>query len=533
MVQSTRARDETASEDTNASGHAMRRRFDRPASASDWLFLFLSCVVGLGLVLSFVADVYVAPLGFDEAYVLQAPVNLITGHGYASTDWAGGGAVVLFDPLLSTGPAVLLPTAATMAVFGVTIEAARWATLPFAVLLVVSAALLGRRIAGRWGALAALVGLLAINPATDYPATVVFGFADAIGEFPAAALILAAILLLPRSRLLSGVALGLAITTKLLGLLALPAIGLGALLIVPFAWRRAWWLGALKRAFALVAGIAIPILTWEAVKLVTLGLDGYRQLTASYFDVVLSNGSGADGGGGHVRERAEVFLHGFFGTPVLSAIVGFAVVACIVVWVIGSRRTTGSFEFLVVDRGRFLAMLGGVGTLAVFLAWWMLVSDRVWFRHVLPGVVVGVPILAAMAVLGVRFLLDRPSGSRRWRPLACSVATVAVLAVTLLHAASAFAAPYGWSRAEQLEDAQALRDLEVVQVQHFLGWQNPELLFLDRGIRTAPYKEGRGPILLSAMMKNDAYGYEVFQGQCVDVLYHREDTLLCVPVINP
>jgi hypothetical protein len=164
----------------------------------------------------------------------------------------------------------------------------------------------------------------------------------------------------------------------------------------------------------------------------------------------------------------------------------------------------------------------------------MLVSDRTWFRHVLPGVVVGVPILFALSVLGVRFLSDALAADRRGRRAVVLVgAAVAVLAVSGANVVTGVVSPFSWSRAEQLADAAAIRELEVDRVQHFLGWQNPELLFLDQGVRTAPYKEGRGPILLSAMMKNDAYGYEVFQGQCVTVLYQREDTLLCVPVINP
>lgn len=522
---------ETRQQDAE-SGPVLRPWLQR--TRSDLVFFALSVVVGAALLFSFLADVYVAPLGFDEAYVLQAPVNLLTGSGYATTNWAEGGNVVPFDPLLSTGPAVLLPAAASMALFGISIEAARWATLPFLLLLIASAAVVGRRVSGRWGALAALAGLLAINSASDYPATVVFGFADAIGEFPSSALILLAIVLVSRSRFWSGVALGVAITTKLLALLALPALLLAALLLVPFAKHGSWWSGGARRVVALLGGATIPIVLWELVKLVTLGWDGYLRLTISYFDVVLSNGSGADGGGGRLRERIGVLIDGFFGSPWLVVAAGTVVVGLVIVWIVGSFRPSRSWQFLTADRDRLTALVGALGTLAVFAAWWMLISDRTWFRHVLPGIVVGVPALTAAAVLGVRMLMDSGERFRSLkRALAVTGGAVAVIAVAVANVAMGVVSPFSWSRAEQLADAAALRKAGVEQVQHFLGWQNPELLFLDQEIETAPYKEGRGPILLSPMMKNDAYGYEVFQGQCVSVIYQREDTLLCVPVINP
>ncbi|WP_157155321.1 glycosyltransferase 87 family protein [Diaminobutyricimonas sp. LJ205] len=497
------------------------------------LHVAVTLVILVMLTTSYLLDVYVTPLGFDESYVLQAPVNLINGSGYASTNWSAGGEPVLFDPLLSTGPTVLLLNAGMFAVFGVSIEAARWAMLPFAVLAVAMTWIVGRRVAGRWGGVAALVALLALKSSVDYPATVVFGLGDAIGEFPAAALILAAIVLLPRSRFLSGVALGLAVITKLIAALAVPAVALAALLIIPGTLSRAW-----RTRFAsvglLAAGFVAPLALWEAIKLFSLGLQDYVALTLNHASVFFSNGSGADGGGGQLRLRAETILHAFYSpSPWITLAMLAACAILAVTWLYLSRRRSGSFAFLAEDRVLVVTIVGALGTLLLFGAWWMLISDRAWFRHVLIGVVVGLPVVAALAVRGLQTIAAR--SSRLWRVAATGGAVVLIAGVgwaSYDHVHSA-TTPTGWTRDEQLQDAQALLDLNEDSVQHLGGWQNPELMFLT-GLTTGPYKIGQGPILLTPIMKtSDSFGYDVLKGQCVDTLYERGTTLICRPLINP
>ena len=109
-----------------------------PRSAvADRLFLVAAVLVG-ALHLAFgLLGILRAPVGFDEAYVVQAPWNLVAGNGYSTFDWYQGTTPRVFDTLLSTGPVVLLPISIVFAIFGVGIEQVRWTMLLFTGLLVV------------------------------------------------------------------------------------------------------------------------------------------------------------------------------------------------------------------------------------------------------------------------------------------------------------------------------------------------------------------------------------------------------------
>jgi hypothetical protein len=90
------------------------------------------------------------------------------------------------------------------------VDVARLATLPFDVLLLGSLYVLGARIAGRWGGMAAMFAVLSIDLRADAPLSVVYGPSVATGGWLAAALLAAALAALPRHRIAAAALLGTA-----------------------------------------------------------------------------------------------------------------------------------------------------------------------------------------------------------------------------------------------------------------------------------------------------------------------------------
>ena len=190
-----------------------------------------------------VAGLAVAPIGFDEAYVVQAPWNLVIGNGYSTFDWEEGGDNRVFDSLVSTGPTVLLPVALSFLLFGVGIVQVRLAMIPFTVLLIVVAFLVfGRRIGGRWVGLAGVLALTALNLRIDLPENGDLEHRRRLGRTPrhSAPAACSGAPLLPRSRVLAGLALGFAALCKLVVLLAAPALAIAVLLLPVPSGKKAW-----------------------------------------------------------------------------------------------------------------------------------------------------------------------------------------------------------------------------------------------------------------------------------------------------
>lgn len=165
---------------------------------------------------------------FDEGVHLHVPKTLVTEGRYAERSAEGlryGGAT------MGVGPAVLLPVAASLHLFGVSLAAARFPVALYLVATVIVLALLAQRL---YGAPTALVAVLLVlgAPGLDF---VPLG-RQVLGEIPALGLFLLGVLLWigpaaarrphtwrDRVRLaVAGLAFGAAMTTKLTYVLILP-----------------------------------------------------------------------------------------------------------------------------------------------------------------------------------------------------------------------------------------------------------------------------------------------------------------------
>lgn len=328
----------------------------------------------------------------DEAFNLTVPRNLAAGLGYTSDGTLSGSTLTPFDPRISTGPTVLLPVAGMLALGADPVIGARLVPLAYWVLLLAGLGVLGRRLAGRFGALIAVALPLAFNTAGSV--SPIQGPADLLGEIAAASLIVWALVVLPRRAWLAGLLLGLAVQAKLIALLALPAFGVALLLLTPVGPIRRRLLSAVRRAILPLVLVAAPTVLMELIALVSLGLTGYARHVRAMGGFLLSGGQHIEPT--TVSQKLGTLAGSWF---VPSWLVAAAVVlaAVAVLWAAGPLRRWW-------DRDPQLLALGfgsAVG-LVTFVGWWAQAAQLpLWVRHPAVGVFAFAPILAAVAVRAV------------------------------------------------------------------------------------------------------------------------------------
>ncbi|MDR2321954.1 MAG: hypothetical protein LBE60_09940 [Microbacterium sp.] len=384
----------------------------------------------------------------DEAFNLTVPRNLVAGLGYASDGALSGSTLTPFDPRISTGPVVLLPVAGVLALGADPVIGARLVPLAYWVLLLIGLGVLGRRLSGRYGALIAVALPLAFNTADSV--SPIQGPADLLGEIAAAALIVWALIVLPRRAWLAGLLLGLAVQAKLIALLALPAFAVALFLLTPTAPFRRRFGATLRRAILPLVLVAAPTMLMELIALVSLGFTGYARHVRALGGFLLS-------GGQHIEPTTVPqklgTLAGSWFVPWWLAALAVLLAAVVVLWAalpgrraeagLGTlpRGSQGADALPQRQRPRWwerdpqLLALGfgsAVGLLA-FVGWWSQAAQLpLWVRHPAVGVFAFAPILAAIAVRAVVALWRRHGtsgapGLRRATALAAALALTAVV----------------------------------------------------------------------------------------------------------
>ena len=429
-----------------------------------WASVLFWSVVGLVLV----AQLWVIVPGFtvmrlweDEAFNLTVPINLLDGLGYTSDGTLSGSRLTPFDPRISTGPVVLLPVAAVIALGVDPVIAGRAVVLGFYAALLAGLWLLGRRIGGRWAGLAAVTVPLGLN--TWDSASPIQTPIDVLGEVPTAALIVWALYTFRRRPWLAGLLVGLALETKTIALLAVPAIAVGVFFTVK---DQRFWV-RVRRVVVCGLFALIPVALVELWKLVTLGLAGYVQVSKDFVYFLLSGGQGD-----HrvpVTGKLAGLVTSWFSPPILPVLLIVAFVAVgVLVFILGRRQGLPALPSAASARELVVLLATILVGLATWVGWWALSSHLpVWIRHPSPGLFAFVPLLAAFLVLGVRLLWHaRSSGApaRRTGLRVVAVAASVLLATTLVvqvrgHAAIADHVRYDETLGEQRDAAAAIGEL--------------------------------------------------------------------------
>ncbi|MCK2035901.1 hypothetical protein KZC51_07110 [Microbacterium sp. SSW1-49] len=402
------------------------------------LFWGLAAALVIGHVIVAWHSLFVWRLWEDEAFNLTVPRNLLAGLGYSSDGALSGSTITPFDPRISTGPVVLLPVAAVLATGADLVIGARLVPLTYWVLLLVGLALIGRRIGGRWAALLAVTVPLAFI--TSAGVSPIQGPADLLGEIPAAALLVWALLALPRRAWVAGLLVGLAVQAKLIALLALPAFAVALLLLADGrGWARVR--NTLRRSWLPLLLVAAPTMLFELAALLSLGLGGYVDHLRALVAFVRSGGQGAST---TVLQKLQTFADSWSG-PAAITVIGLVLLAVIIVTgVVFARRSSTAGDRLVIAY----ASAAAVGVLT-FIGWWATASQLpLWVRHPAVGIYAFLPVLAAVAVWSAR-RIPRGATAR------ITVAATSVLALLIGIGAAMHVASSYESRGQTLERQRA------------------------------------------------------------------------------
>ncbi|MBO3663517.1 hypothetical protein [Microbacterium stercoris] len=382
----------------------------------------------------------------DEAFNLTVPRNLLAGLGYTSDGTLSGSVLEPWDVRISTGPTVLLPVAAVMALGADPVIGGRSIVLLFWIALLAGLFLLGNRIGGRWAGLAAVATALAID--TVHTPSPIQGPTDILGEIPAAALIVWGFVVLRRRPWLAGLLVGLAVLTKLIAALALPAFAVWLLLRetgsfgarFSAAWRRAW---------PALIGVVAPSALYYLVVLVDLGFGGFLDFAREFRDFLTRGGP--QGVHTTVGEKLSTLLGAWWvpgGVAVAAAVlvVALAVLACVRSGRLDAPRSLDERD----GNGATLAYVAAAATgVVAYVGWWATAAHLpLWIRHPTPGLFAFAPLLVAGAVVGARILIAR--NGKPWRGLGLAAAAALAVVVVVppaLH--TGFAAPPSGALAAQ------------------------------------------------------------------------------------
>lgn len=332
----------------------------------------------------------------DDAAIADVAKSVASGDGYAlPIKFDGASGRFLFNPSISTGPTLVLPTAVAIAAFGAD------PIIPGLTKAIISIALLCWILIGvtrrfkysdgiSYGVL--LVVLLFLSTSG---ANFVQWYA-LIGELVAALLIILAVLFTTtsesemRSVALGGFCLSLAILTKLLALLVLFPILLFVIYdsnvrsMLSLRWRRLGYF---------MLGLCLPLLLFVLWQSLSLGTHGSRIWLNTFLGSVHQHvqvGNPNNAKLDSILSRVSNNLHASinsYGHSALDTIIGLALFAMLV-W------TNATSKFVK----RFVCCLALIAI--VNLGWWMLfVIGAQWPRYELIGV-----ILAAATMAGTQLV---------------------------------------------------------------------------------------------------------------------------------
>ena len=416
-------------------------------------------------------------VNFDEAYFLQAPSSMIK-QGTYSTTYDGGRK---FDSGLSTGPTVLLPVSLVFSLFGIGIVQARLVMLVYFLVMVVMVFQVSSILFGRLSAIFSLLLVLCLPE--------MFFFAlKVLGEIPAIFFFMTACWLLIKNKgFLSGLFIGLAILTKFLFVLSIPAIFLLFLVDLVFSSEHRKQLVIFYSQ--VLSGLLLPTLIWEVVKFFSLGQSVYMENLNKFFNMItISSGTQEIFYLPTFLNRIDIFASPY---PFLPSLLVFAL---IVIAIILNLFSNGGFkkvrEWGPVSRASLFLLIFSL----VYTVWWIFWKHLDWWRYLFPGyVIIVIAVSNSFAALLRRIDAFFSSSSRLSRvpPFVRYVASVLVILALFTpffiepaHAQTFRIKSYLFDDGltTQYRVAAEVSKIEKIggRIAYWTWWQAPEIAFLSQ-----------------------------------------------------
>lgn len=402
------------------------------------------------------------PLGFDEAWDLQASSNMAERGSYASFGSLYGGPDKVLDPHLSTGPTTMIPVALSFELFGTGVVQARVVIMLFylAAIALISWYVFERTKSG-YALVAPLLLLLVASQPVNFRL-------DILGELPGVACALGSLIAWHRKKLLlAGLLAALAALSKMIlfFLIIAGSIILAVRLIRSWKNKRP----VLLDAGRWLIGAAVPMLFWELFKFFQLGasFSAYIQNWKEYAHFFMKTGSGLSDSGTYLGfgERFDLLAMAYDIEKWLLLGVALAAAGLLYLRRKQLRKTA--------ERNSY-----GLTFVGLYLLWWFLVANGRYTRYV-------VPLAAILIVVTTAMTLQEPAAVKRlklWPRRLYHGLALLVVAISLLGVYQYYfpltAPAYAPSLADQQRIADRVAASKPQALTHMGWWQNTEIAFL-------------------------------------------------------
>ncbi len=335
----------------------------------------------------------------DDGFHAHVAKNLADGIGYASTLPLSQShfSITPFDPLMGTGPTIILPTALVIKIVGNTYwapglaEVLMWGSLLFCIGI-----LLNKMVRNRLGVTIATVIFLYIT--FTFMAYQYEMWYALYGEIPAVMLIILAILIYFRKQsrthlFICGILFSLAYESKLISLLPF-GIFLFFITLYQFIDHKKNVKDSIKpithTLFFIALGFGVPVFLYESWKLIVLHPRGYLHWWKSYLLYVLDFGGNVDQPlGARILERI-LFAEQRFGIFLPAMILVLAIIGYLL------RKQKNLFPIFLIFGS----------TITVYFIYWVLFSLG-WARYLL------IPLTMMILVLIFPFLASEVKKSQK------------------------------------------------------------------------------------------------------------------------
>lgn len=448
------------------------------------------------------------PLGYDESYNLQVSSNIASYGDYATNGSLFEGVPKLFDPLISTGPTLLVPLALLFAIDTAPVLQYRLICLLITILFfvlvwkIINSSVKNRTTKDVYFKLATFTFISAIIISLSSQNI----FATAVGEPLALCFFIIACLFINNDRYAyAGTAIGLAILTKTVFLLSVPVF----ILILVKKYKK-----SLRNILPILLALLLPLVIFELYRFYSfdfnLGL--YKSNLKEALEFFKAGGSGAGGGTSVLQALADkvssitnlntTTMSLFFTIPFL------AILAWMLYEAYGILRSITFPSNLNFIKNKISLLFVG-GTIVIWIGWWVIISDRTTGRHALPGVIL---LLVLLTVLFI-------SRYRTTRHISILTISLALASIAILTAVIVNTIKLPQPLSVQLADIERIEYIfKNKKLYHYGWWQNPEIQLIT-GKTSYNYKQippgGVGFIPMSNLWKIlDPQSYSEINSWC-------------------
>lgn len=484
-----------------------------------WLLIFCCAVLFFVLIYK---SMHI-PMDYDEAYNLQVVDSLSKGHGYASYGALRGTGPWIFDPHITTGPALLIPLAVIWSISDGSIFAVRAFMIGFVFIFISSLFFLVNKLEGKF---------LLYAFSTSSLFSISLSISRVWGEIPAAALLLLAAVLISRSKiLLSALIVGIAVQIKLV-------YGLAGIIILMSVFAY-WMMGRVLKKKTIILGIGtalIPSVLMELVRYFSFGdFDLYLHSLREFVSFL-----------GSQKNTIEWFNANQLGAKlsglyqVMSPFVWLCLCLAMVLilfftsighFVIKSSReeTSGNINIGVVNTINSLIIIDFLIIAGVaMLGGWIILSNHTSPRQGLPFLFLFVP--AILILCGV-VLIDIKKGERLESVLGISflmIISILLLTALVLKINSAVRELPNPVLADQVKVASIFNKEKPKSLLVDGWWQNPEYQ-ISTNIPAIPFKTGDSQILIVQDYQVNILNsnWDTYKNMCSNIIYFSSWNLVC------